>query len=337
LATAHGLAYSALAIEGAASFEAEFPLTNSILVDGSRVAVEFMEAVVGCSPQDYGLAPFGDCPAGEHPVFDRPPLLAKLVIDGPPAAIWQQKQTVWVIDNHWKSKSGDESANARLRAAQANVVAQRVSAILAADANAQIVVLGDLNDFYGGAAVAALQSATKLFQPYEWLPPQQRYTYIFNGAAQVLDHALVTPNLAPQLALVQILHIHADAAAGDSSLAHSDHDPVVLRLRPGGAAVVGGALQWGEIEVVAGDGNGMAVGRTITDANGDYRIWGLPVGVVTVHLQAPAWIKLDAPALIVDAQAGLTTPAMPQARHTTAMAGAWLALNTPLLANVLLP
>src|SRR5690606_25800556 len=39
LANEHGLDYRALAIEGAASYESEFPLTNSVLVDSSRVTV----------------------------------------------------------------------------------------------------------------------------------------------------------------------------------------------------------------------------------------------------------------------------------------------------------
>jgi hypothetical protein len=349
LATAHGLTYSAHAIEGAASYESEFPLTNSILVDSSRVTVDLVDAVVGCSPQDYGIVPSGECPLGEHPVFDRPPLMAKLLIDGPPDAPWPKAQTVWVIDNHWKSKSGDESANARLRAAQASVVAERVQAILSVDAEAQIVVLGDLNDFYGGAAVATLQNATGLFHPYEFLPPLQRYTYIFNGAAQVLDHALMTPNLVPQLALVQILHIHADAATGASPLAHSDHDPVVLRVRPEGAALISGTLAWGDIGVSAYDASGNVLAQTTTDANGDFRLWGLPVGTVTLQLDTPTWIVANepttgpttGPTAAIETVAGMMTqamtPALPKARHTTAMAGAWVALHTPWLADTLIP
>src|SRR5688500_1163379 len=166
-----------------------------MLVDTARVTVEIMDSVVNCTPQDFGIVPSGECPAGEYPVFDRPPLVAQLLINGPLDAPWANSQQVWVINNHWKSKSGDEEANARLRAAQAQSVAEWVQTILTVDANAQIVVLGDLNDFYDGAAVGMLQEATGLFHPYAWLPPLDRYTYIFNGAAQVLDHVLITPNL----------------------------------------------------------------------------------------------------------------------------------------------
>jgi hypothetical protein len=322
---------------GPASYEAEFPLTNSLLVDSTRVTVEVVDATVDCVSQDYGINAPGACPAQSYPLFDRPPLMAKLVINGPSAAPWSSAATVWVINNHWKSKAGDESANARLRVAQAGAVAERVQTLLSVDPNAQLVVLGDLNDFYEGAAVFTLQNETGLLHPYQWLPALQRYTYIFNGAAQVLDHVLLTPNLVPQVALVEILHIHADAAAGDSPLAHSDHDPVVLRLRPGGAATIRGTLGWGQIQVSASDRNGVVLAQTSSDANGEYRLWGLPPGTLTLQFDAPAWIMLAETTKTVEAAVGMNTTSMAQPRHTTAMTGAWVALNTPWLADALIP
>ena len=354
LGSEHGLIYTALAIAGPASSEAGFPLTNSILVDATRVKVELMEAVTGCAAQDFGFFAPGMCAAGTYPVFDRPPLLAKLVIDGAPDSGWPSAQTLWVIDNHWKSKSGDETANAPLRAAQASAVAARVQAIVADDANAQIAVMGDLNDFYTGPAVTTLQDATGLFHAYAWLPPLERYTYLFNGAAQVLDHVLVTPNMASQLALVDILHIQADTAAGENRLAYSDHDPVVVRIRPGGAVTVGGSLAWADINLSASDSNGETLAQTATDVHGDFRLWGLPVGMVTVQMHAPDWIVLEGgdelptdslmtkPSVItqsvtIEVSAGLVTPTLPLARHRTAISGAWVALNTPWLVDTRIP
>lgn len=333
LASEHDLAYTALSLEGPASHEPEFPLTNSLLVDSARVTVEVVDAVQGCAPHDYDIVAPSVCALGEYPLFDRPPLMAQLTIGGPAQAPWQRTETIWVIGNHWKSKSGDESANAQLRAAQANAVAQRVQAILAVDPSAQIVVMGDLNDFYQGAAVATLQSASGLFHPYEWLPALDRYTYIFNGAAQVLDHLLVTPNLTPKLALVQILHLHADSATGDSPLVHSDHDPVVVRVRPNGAAAIGGNLHWAQINVSARDANGKVMAQATTDAHGDYRLWGITMGSVHPQYDAPEWIVLDEPGQTIGALTGLLIAPAPQVRHTTAISGAWLALATPWLAD----
>jgi hypothetical protein len=296
-----------------------------------------VDGVEGCAAQDFGIVAPGVCPLGEYPVFDRPPLMAQLLITGPREAPWENAQLVWVINNHWKSKSGDENANARLRAVQASVVAERVQAIVSVDAAAQVVVLGDLNDFYEGAAVATLQNATGMFHPYTWLPPLDRYSYIFNGAAQVLDHVLVTPNLVPQLALVQILHLHADAATGETPLAHSDHDPVVLRVRPGGAAAIGGTLQWGQIGVSVRDDKGLVIAQATTDVRGHYRLWALPVGRVMLRFNAPSWILLEEPIQLVDAAGGLLMSSAPRVHHTTAVTGAWLALTTPWLADTLIP
>lgn len=336
----HGLTYTALALEGAGSYDAEFPLTNSLLVDSTRVTVERVDSITACTPENFGIVPSGECAPGAYPLFDRPPLVAHLLVDGPPEARWDRGQSVWIINNHWKSKSGDETENARLRTAQANAVAERVQEILAVDPDAQIVVAGDLNDFYQGAAVAALQEATGLFHPFDWLSPPDRYTYIFNGTAQVLDHILVTPNMTEQLALVQILHIHADSPAGETHLAHSDHDPVVVRVRPGGVATIGGSVGWGELAVTANDSGGMVAAQATSYASGDFRLWGVPVGNVTLQWRAPSWIVLDAPEyganVPVETRAGLVMLELPQARHTTAIGGAWVALQTPWLAERLL-
>lgn len=164
----------------------------------------------------------------------------------------------------------------------------------------------------------------------------------------MLDHLLLTPNLAPQLSLVRILHLYSDAPTGELTLAHSDHDPVIVRVRPAGAALISGTLNWDAIDVSAGNDSGETLAQTTTDANGDFRLWGLPLEKVILQLNAPDWIVLDDPAhlfpqplsnpltLRVDAIAGAQTPALPRARHTTAMTGAWLALSTPWLANTLI-
>ena len=219
----------------------------------------------------------------------------------------------------------------------AKVVAERVQAILAVEPDAQIVVLGDLNDFYDGTAVATLQDATGLFHPYSWLPPSERYTYIFNGTAQILDHALVSPNLVSQLALVELLHLQADRAAGTSPLAQGDHDPVVLRVRPGGVAAIGGTAQWAQIGLRVLDSQGTLLGETTTQARGDFRVWGLEEGTVTLEFAPPAWIVVDDPTLTVEVVGGMVTPALPPMRHATATTGAWLALQTPWLVKALMP
>ncbi len=151
-------------------------------------------------------------------------------------------QRVFVIANHFDSKGGDQSADGRFqfpdqssavqRAGQAQVVHDFVQRILSIDSHADVVVLGDLNDYQFSPAVTALRTGTAdgtgpaiLTDLISTLPVDQRYTYVFNGVSQVLDHILVTPGAGT----VQYQVVHVNAEYADQA---SDHDPQVVRLRP---------------------------------------------------------------------------------------------------------
>jgi uncharacterized protein len=118
------------------------------------------------------------------------------------------------------------------RAGQAQVVHDFVARILDVDRRADIVVLGDLNDFQFSPAIASLKTGTAdgsgpsiLTDLIATLPANQQYTYVFNGVSQVLDHILVTSGLAG----VQYQVVHVNAEYADQA---SDHDPQVVRLTP---------------------------------------------------------------------------------------------------------
>ncbi len=107
------------------------------------------------------------------------------------------------------------------RAAQAAVVADFVRTLRGHRADAAIIVLGDFNDFAFGPAAQALESAG-LANLTLGLPPQERYSFIYQGNAQALDHVFVSPALAgPALRGYQIVHLNAEYPDGQS-----DHDPV---------------------------------------------------------------------------------------------------------------
>jgi uncharacterized protein len=150
--------------------------------------------------------------------------------------------TVFVIANHFNSKGGDQNADGRFqfpaqssavqRAGQAQVVHDFVGRILDIEPKADVVVLGDLNDFQFSPSVAALRTGTAdgsgpsiLTDLIATLPKDQQYTYVFNGVSQVLDHILVTPGMGD----VQYQVVHVNAEYHDQA---SDHDPQVVRLRP---------------------------------------------------------------------------------------------------------
>jgi predicted extracellular nuclease len=151
-------------------------------------------------------------------------------------------RTVIAIANHFNSKGGDQSADGRFqfpaqssavqRAGQAQVVHDFVERILNIDRKADVVVLGDLNDYQFSPAVSALRTGTAdgsgpsiLADLINTLPVNQRYTYVFNGVSQVLDHILVSPGVGG--VQYQVVHINAEYA--DQA---SDHDPQVVRLQP---------------------------------------------------------------------------------------------------------
>jgi uncharacterized protein len=113
---------------------------------------------------------------------------------------------------------------------QAQVVHDFVQQILAVDKKADVVVLGDLDDFQFSPSVAALRTGTAdgtgpsiLTDLISTLPVDQQYTYVFDGVSQVLDHILVTSGAGA--VQYQVVHINSEYA--DQT---SDHDPQVVRL-----------------------------------------------------------------------------------------------------------
>ena len=291
-----GLAYAAVSLPGPQSAATQFPLTNSLLARRDRVEVLAAMAPQGCSPVSYDVfdAP-GVCPMGAYGLFDRLPLVVDLRVAG----AWGEPLRIRVIGNHWKSKGGDEAINAPRRRAQADFVAGLAQEWLDGDAAAAVVVLGDLNDYLGSEPVEALRTATEpdLEQAYDWLPRLERYSYIFNGASQALDHLLFSPNLLASLAEVDVLRVSADyampAVEDPASYLHaSDHDPLMARFRPGAAAWLGGNLRYPGITVAA-DSGATPVATATTDANGDYRLWNLAAATaLTLTFSAPAHLTL---------------------------------------------
>ena len=88
-----------------------------------------------------------------------------------------------------------------------------------------MVVLGDLNDFEFSETVAILEAAG-LHDLIETLPLNERYSYVFEGNSQVLDHILVSgPLFARSRSSFDAVHVNAEFA--DQA---SDHDPSVVRL-----------------------------------------------------------------------------------------------------------
>jgi len=113
------------------------------------------------------------------------------------------------------------------------VVAEFVADIRDADPNAKIVVLGDINDFQFSDTMAILEAAG-LHDLINTLPENERYTYVFEGNSQALDHILVSDALSNAVAEYDVVHVNSEFANQAS-----DHDPEVayLQLPLGGSDV----------------------------------------------------------------------------------------------------
>lgn len=90
-----------------------------------------------------------------------------------------------------------------------------------------VVVLGDFNEFEFNLPLVNLQD-TPLVNLAFTVPANERYSYIFNGNSQALDHILVSPSLG-NAARLEYIHVNSEFAA--TSERASDHDPLVASIR----------------------------------------------------------------------------------------------------------
>ena len=185
-------------------------------------------------------------------LHDRPPLLLEATYDAGGADF-----EFAVLNNHTRSLGGidDPSDGDRVRSKrlqQAQSIAQMVQDFQSAPGAAPLAVIGDLNAFQftdsyvdvvgqiAGTAVEAdnLVWAANITSPVltnqvSTLAAGQQYSFIFDGSAQVLDHALTTTAMNALVRGFEFGRGNADAARilldDDSTpLRSSDHDGFVL-------------------------------------------------------------------------------------------------------------
>jgi hypothetical protein len=181
----------------------------------------------------------------DSPSPGREPLYGMFEIEG---------EIVHIVGVHFKSKGGDDppfglSFN-RITEVQRKLQAQVVrdfvdSEIFSADPDALVMVAGDMNDFQFGEPGEGLNHTVAIVEgvgggvPLKSLLYREqradRFTFIFDGNSQVLDHILVSPTLWKKLVGVDFLHFNASypAAVGDdgsTAIRASDHDPIEGRF-----------------------------------------------------------------------------------------------------------
>ncbi len=164
-------------------------------------------------------------------------------------------ETVTIVGNHLKSKRGDDPlfgvnwppirTSEVQRKGQARVVRSYVDLVLDADPEALVIVAGDMNDFQFAEPGEGADHPLAILEGGPGQVPltnlifeekrAERWTFLFDGNSQVLDHFLVSPELAERVEAVDILHFDAsfpDSLSEDPTTAirASDHDPVEVRF-----------------------------------------------------------------------------------------------------------
>jgi len=180
---------------------------------------------------------------------DRPPLLFKgrVIANG-------SNFPIQVLVVHNRSLSGIDSKEyvPRKRLEQAQFVASIVQDIQAADSDVNLVVTGDFNayqfsdgyvDVLGQITGTAVEEGSMLWEPSPVTPvltnqvnlidALQQYSFVYQGSAQVLDHALTTQNLNSLVTEFSFARGNSDAPANlvnndINAMRASDHDGIVL-------------------------------------------------------------------------------------------------------------
>ncbi len=182
-------------------------------------------------------------------LHDRPPLVLKG---------WSGFMPINVMVVHNRSLSSIETERVQLkRFEQAQSIAEKVQDIQSSGHKTNLVVVGDFNAFeFTDGYVDTVGHIRGDFDPAESvlsgvdlvdpnlmnqlmsLPEEDRYSFVFQGNAQTLDHALTSKSLDLRVRGMQYARGNADAAVDlinddTTSLRASDHDGLVLYIYNG--------------------------------------------------------------------------------------------------------
>lgn len=185
-------------------------------------------------------------------LHDRPPLVLEAIFVGDGASF---PLTVMVVHN--RSLGGIEAASTgprvrQKRLEQAETIAALVQDLQTLSPDVPLVVTGDFNAFeftdgfvdavgiIRGDPDVGLLTGQDLVDPdlvdqVLSLPAEERYSFVFDGSAQVLDHALTSAAATPFVTDFLFTRGNADAPDALNDLAttplrSSDHDGLVLYL-----------------------------------------------------------------------------------------------------------
>ncbi len=163
-------------------------------------------------------------------------------------------ETVTLVSVHSTSRGGSDPLFGNVqpprnegdaaRLAQSQAINAYIDALQAADPDADVIVLGDLNAFQFEDSVELFEGGERgLTNLYDLLAPEDRYSYVFGANSQALDHILVSRSLVDGAAF-DAVHINTGVPGSQQA---SDHDALLTQL------------------LVVGSGNNRVVGSLGSD------------------------------------------------------------------------
>jgi predicted extracellular nuclease len=223
-------------LEPSLSPELRYAFSASSPRDGAtlRAAIAYRPARV---------SPRGEAWFDERPGFRRAPLFQSF-------ARGNTRFTLGVV--HFTSKRCDgsptvvsiEGCGELARRREAGLLVEATQAFEAGEAPEPLLVTGDFNSDALETPLRTLEAAG-FVDLLARLPATERYSYVFEGRASLLDHALALNGMSELAERASIWHINADEplahdppgafasdGAGADPRGSSDHDPIVVDLRP---------------------------------------------------------------------------------------------------------
>ena len=210
-------------------------IRNAFLYNPERVSLENTDALTPAALAEAGVT------NPDAFVGARVPLVGTFGFNG---------ESVTVVNNHFSSRFGSTpvfgavqpfvQAGEAEREAQSLAINEFVDSILADDADANIVVTGDLNTFQFTNDLTEILPGVDEEQVLTNLVSQAEAagdaaTFIFDGNSQVLDHTFISGSLVEE-AEFDIVRVNTEftrddnAIEFDNTVVASDHEPLVTRL-----------------------------------------------------------------------------------------------------------
>jgi uncharacterized protein len=203
------------------------------------------------------VTPVGNYLVDTNPIHDRPPVAQAFSLNA-------NGDIFSPVVNHFKSKGscpapGDPNADQGdgqgcwnlKRVEQAQALLVFIDTIKTSTGDNDVLVIGDLNSYGIEDPIMTLTSAGLTDEAALYVPAASRYSYVFDGQAGYLDHALTTTSLDSQIVDATYWHINADEPVfldyntefnplqyyQPDAYRSSDHDPIVVGIYLGSPSI----------------------------------------------------------------------------------------------------